>query len=863
MEYYQKSLKELFLELKSDSNGLKSTEAKNRLYRFGYNKISGTKKPSLFLKFLSQFKDILGIILLVAAFLALFIGDPRDAMVILAIVFINAIIGFVQEYKAEKILAVFKKHLPSMSKVLRDGRLQKIYTYQIVPGDILVLEEGDSVGADSRLIEAFDLKTNEFSLTGESVSQPKKVYEIKNPINILGVNNSVFMGTTIATGQARALVVKTGNESEFGRIAQKSQKIKEEPTPLQKELIHTGKTTAKIAILVAVFVLVLLTIFGRDLKESLLFALAAGVAMVPEGLPAAMSVALSLGAQRMLKKNALVKKLLHVESLGSVTAICTDKTGTLTTGVMTVNQIFPEAKKSPFKDLFIKAFILCNNASIKGQAIGDPVDIALLKYAEEQTKNFEKVQKTLPKVFEIPFSSKRKMMSVVVKEDNHFIVFTKGAPHELMKRCRLDQKTKQEFTEKIDEMANKGQKVIAAAYKDLGKNKNYHKDGIEKDLNFLGLIALLDPPREKVKEAIEMCEDAKIRVIMITGDYSLTAKTIGEKIGLVDEHTQIINGDELHKMDDEKLKNIISGDVLFARIDPEQKLRIIENLQEKGEIVAVTGDGVNDVPALVKADIGVAMGVIGTDVAKEAGDMILLDDHFATIVDAIKEGRRIFNNARKFVFYVFSSNSGELLAPLFGILLGLPLPLIAVQILAIDLGTDVFPSLALGVEKEDSGLMKGPPVSKSEKIMNPKMLTHLLEVGLVMGVMGIVVFLVTLYSGGWHWGEGLSTNSRLYFSATAAVYSTLVLCQVANAFSCRSRRESIFKIGLFSNIWLIYAEIISGIMLALIIFFPPLQRAFRIAPPPAFVWLLIFGSFFIFLLIFELRKKYLSRYSKH
>jgi len=647
--------------------------------------------------------------------------------------------------------------------------------------------------------------------------------------------------------------------TEFGKIATTSQEAKEAPTPLQKELSHAGKITLIIAISVAIFCVILFRLLGRELHESLLFAIAAAVAIVPEGLPAAVSIALSLGAQRMLKKKALVKKLLHVESLGSVSTICTDKTGTITTGEMSVTEIKMANNQKSTSDLFFNNLALCNNAEISEKPVGDPLEVALLKYYQKEKGNPLALRQKSNFIYEIPFSSKRKMMTVVYEKNGEVIVYSKGATLEILERCQLTIENKKTIITNNDQMAKRGLRVIALAAKKL-PDKNINKENLEENLNFLGLVGIEDPPRAGVKEAIKKCRRAQIKIIMITGDYSLTALAIGKQIGLANENTPVISGENLHNMDDEKLKKICEKEVIFARIDPAQKLRIVKVLQEMGEVVAVTGDGVNDAPALVKADIGISMGQIGTDVAKEAADMILLDDHFATIVNAIQEGRRIFDNAKKFVYYIFSSNAGELFAPLFGLILGLPLPLIATQILAIDLGTDVFPSLALGVEKEEPGLMEGTPRAKNERIMSFKMLSKLFRVGLVMAGLSLIVYLITLYKGGWKWGDSLTETNQLYRAATASVYTTLVFCQIANAFSCRNEKLSIFKIGLFSNLWLIWAEIISLFMLWAVIGLKPLQNIFKTAWPPAFSWIFIIASFFIFLLIEELIKK--SKYSK-
>jgi len=854
MVAYKKSLAEIYKELDCSSGGLTISEVKNRQKKFGKNRLGEIKKTPLVLKFFLQFKDLLVIILLIAALLALVAGEPRDALIILIIVFINAIIGFVQEYRAEQLLTALKKHLPSNSKVIRSGKTISIPTPDLVPGDILLVAAGDAIGADARLIESFDLKTNDFPLTGESELQPKRVHDITETKTLTEIDNMIFMGTSVAAGQAKAVVIATGMETEFGKIAKESQVVKEAPTPLQKEMTHTGKTVGKIAAVVALGSLgIFYFLLQRELHECVLFAIAAGAAVVPEGLPAAMSIALSLGANRMLKKNALVKKLLHVESLGSVTVICTDKTGTLTTGEMTIKEIYPKDLSGANKEMLYQTLALCNNATLDPKPLGEPIDLALLRFLLRQNPAALKIRDQ-KRIFEIPFSSDRKMMTVIYGKENQ-VAYTKGAVIEVLNCCNLGNDERKKILAQNDLYSKSGLKVLALADKKISPTGNFTEKNLEQDLEFLGLLALSDPPRPEVSLAIRTCKMAKIRVVMLTGDYDLTALQIAKEIGLADRSNSVVSGVDLHQMDDEKLKDILKIRTVFSRIEPMQKLRIVKCLQEMGEVVAVTGDGVNDVPALVKADIGVAMGRIGTDVAKEAADMILLDDNFATIVAAVREGRRIFDNAKKIVYYVFSSNSGELFVPLFGIIVGLPLPLLAIQILAIDLGTDVFPSLALGVEKEEGDVMKQPPYSQFEKIMDISMLWKLLGVGVVMGMMALAIYTITLYAGGWHWGEILLPDSKLYWMGTATVYTVLVFCQIANAFSCRSETDSIFKIGIFSNRWLLVAEVISAFLLWLVIGFPPLQNVFHTAWPNGLSWLLISASFFIFLTFVELWKK--------
>lgn len=857
MPDYQKSISTLFQELQTTEKGITDFEALIRLRKFGLNRLKNIKKSKLIFKFLSQFKDIMVVILGVAALLALIMGEPRDVVIIIIIILINALIGFIQEFKAERILAAFSKHLSSFSKVVRNGKIKKLLSSEIVPGDVIFLEAGDAVPADARIIEAFDLRVNEFSLTGESLPRPKSVCDISKEKPLADIENTLFMGTSVTEGEVKAIVTKTGMNTELGKIAEKVQTVKEELTPLQKELEYIGKTTVKIALVIVVSTLLLFYFLGKTPKESLLFAIAAAVAVVPEGLPAATSIALSLGAQRMLKEKALVKKLLHVESLGSVTTICTDKTGTLTTGQMTVVKIVPWGEKNS-TDLFLRNLVLCNNADA-AQKIGDPLEIALLQYVQTQHVDIESVQENHPEVFEIPFSSERKMMTTVCLVENNHHAYIKGASVAILKRSHLSQEEKDQVANTHDEMAASGLKVLALAYRDLGQRKDFNNFSIEEDLEFIGLVGLEDPPREGVAEALQSCREAGIKVYMVTGDNGLTALSIAKQIGLVEKNSEvkIITGDVLHQMDDETLRKTLKTEqVIFARIDPNQKLRIVKNLQELKEVVAVTGDGVNDAPALVKADIGVAMGEVGTEVSKEAADMILLDDHFATIVSAIQEGRRIFDNVKKFVFYVFSSNSGELFVALFGILAGLPLPLLAIQILAIDLGTDVFPSLALGVEEAERGIMKQSPRAKGERVMNVTMLIRLLAVGLTMAILALLVYFFVLYQGGWRYGQFFTESDFLYNRATASVYLVLVFCQVANAFSARTGKLSLKNI--LSNRWLVFGEAVSFTLLFSILYWPPLQSVFKVLPPSPIAWVFAVISFFIFLSLSEWIEKRLE-----
>jgi calcium-translocating P-type ATPase len=849
--HYQKTIEDLFSELQSSPEGIAEKEALLRTAKHGLNRLQKVKKTSILLKFLHQFYDILALILFIASILAYLTGGLNDALIIIGIILLNAIIGFVQEYKAERILAAFKKNLPSYSKVIRGGNLKRIFSINLVPGDIIVLEAGDIIAADARLFESFNLEVNEFSLTGESQTRTKD-YKIESAPNstLLDIKNCVFMGTEVVGGEAKALVVATGMETEYGKIAKFSQEIREESTPLQKEMMHTGRMVAKISLGVALFMLILLYFLGRDIKESMLFAIAAGVAMVPEGLPAAMSVALSLGARGMLKKKALVKTLYHAETLGSTTVICTDKTGTLTSGKLkVVSEYVPASLGS---SVFQKTLNHSIEPSANVEEIGDPLEKAMVEYLH--VKACLDIPEKDKRVLDIPFSSERKMMSSVWEEEGGKIVYSKGAVTEILNHCKLTASEREKIFLENDKMASSGHKVIALAFNNLSALAPIDRNSVEENLIFVGLLGFEDPPRKEVREALALCESAGIRVYMLTGDYKLTALSIAKEIGLAHNSTPVLSGEDLHKMDDNRLKEALKGGAIFAQIQAGQKLRIVQNLQEMGEIVAVTGDGVNDVPALVKGNIGIAMGKIGTEVTKESADMILLDDNFATIVKAIKEGRRIFDNAKKIIYYVFSSNSGELFAPLFGVLLGLPMPLIAIQILAIDLGTDVLPSLALSFEKEEVGIMQAKPRSSKGGIMNWTMVGNLLKTGLTMGILALIVFTLSLYIGGWRYGEAPTLSDINYKSALGASYATIVICQFANILSLRGQKISVWKNKITSNLWLIWAEIVSFILLFAILFAPILQKVFYTGPLKPVAWIGIVFAFFIFLIITEYRK---------
>jgi Ca2+-transporting ATPase len=839
MAYYNKKIEDVFTELDTSKKGLDSAEAARRLKKYGPNQLEKKKGITALTMFIDQFKSLLVIILILAAIVAALLGERNDAMIILFVVIANAIIGFTQEFRAEKSLEALMKMVSPMAKVMRNGKEEVIDAKDIVPGDILILEEGDKVAADVRIFETVELHTAEAALTGESSSQRKIPSVIHKTGSVIGdQKNMAFMGTNVSEGRGKAIVVETGMKTEFGRIAEMTQTIKTEKTPLQKELNKTGKfiSQAIVVICILVFAAVVLRAGTFDKAvffEAFLFAVALAVAAVPEGLPATVTIALALGVKRMVKKNAIVRKLNSVETLGSTSYICSDKTGTLTKNEMTVKEFFtdnkmfhtsgvgysPEGKiSSGGKELSKKEiqkmsllFIisaLCNNAHhIKKDEhwsiIGDPTEGCLIVNAKKAGFSIDDLQKDFVRVHENPFDSVRKSMSTVHKTAKKKIVFAKGAPEEIIDSCNrilingkvrpLTPKDKKDLLHKNKEMAEQALRVLAMAYKEISaKSTKYHVKDVENSLVFAGLVGMIDPPRPEAKPAIEECKKAGIKVVMITGDHGITARAIAQKIGLAGPGTTVLEGKDLPKISDEKLFHILKAPVIFARVSPKDKLRIVNVLESRGFVVAVTGDGVNDAPALKKASIGVAMGIVGTDVSKEASEMVLTDDSFASIVTAIEEGRSIYDDIQKFLRYLLSSNLGEIFTVFFGLLLNLPLPILATQILWVNLVTDLFPALALGVEPAEKGIMARPPRKPHQRMITKAKFFRWMFSGIVIatGVLGL--FIYYLHKGGWFAGA-----ESAYPKALTISFTTLVIYQLVNVYNCRSEHESVFKLGFF------------------------------------------------------------------
>lgn len=798
--------------------GISEKEAQRRLLKYGKNTMGRGKRFKVLFMFLRQFNDPLVWILITALFISgVLLSEWADAIAIAVILILNAVLGFVQEYRADKALQSLKKLTMPYCKVLRDGKIVKIPTEDVVPGDIVLVEAGDKIPADGRLIESIYLRVDESSLTGESVPVDKiiKPLKKKKDYTIGDLSNMVFAGTNVVKGRGKFIVTQTGLNTEIGKI----KKLLEEEggeTPLQKELKTLGKKLLVVCLGASALVFGLGIVRNIPVLEMFLVAISLAVASIPEGLPAAVTISLALGIKRMAEKNAIVKKLHAVETLGCTTIICTDKTGTVTENKMRVEKVVPVNNK---EDFLVNLFVLCNDSikDSKGKYMGDPTEIALIVYAEKKGKDFEKIRKKFPRVKENPFDSDRKMMSTLHKYGKKYLLVAKGAPEKIIslssfvgdERKKFSEKQKKLWLEKYQNLSAQGYRCLGFAYKIIS-----HLIIKEKNLIFAGLVAEVDPPRKEVKDAIEKCISAGIKVSMITGDYPFTARAIAERVGIKGD---IITGYELENMDEEKLKEKLKKVRIYARVSPEHKHRIVKILKMQEEIVAMTGDGVNDAPALKLADIGVAMGERGTDVAIEASDMILTDDNFATIVNAVEEGRGIFENIRKFVHFLISCNLSEVLTMVVASVIGMPIPLLPIQILWMNLITDGLPALALGNDPPSENLMAKPPRSKKEGILNFQELKNLLIYGIFLSIAVLIGFCIFL---------------KFYNveKARTVAFSVLVFSQLFHAFNFRVGKKNLFTKEIFKNRMLILAFLVSFLLQMLILYLPWTGYIFKTFP---------------------------------
>lgn len=879
MIWHQKAVGEILDKLGTSSNGLSTEEAARRLGEYGPNELQEKAKKTPFMMFLDQFRDFMIIVLIIAAIISGFIGDLTDTISIIVIVVLNAVIGFIQEYRAEKAMAALKKMAALSATIIRNGLSETVSASQLVPGDIIVLEAGKVVPADMRVMESAQLKVEEAALTGESEAVEKHANALNDESLPVGDRKNIaYKGTFVTYGRGSGVVVATGMKTELGKIAAMLQEEDEGKTPLQKRLASFGRKLAIAVLAICAIVFVIGVMRGEPTMLMLLTAISLAVAAIPEALPAVITISLALGAKKLVKQNALIRKLPAVETLGSVTYICSDKTGTLTLNKMTVEEIYVDGKimKGPrgqggkesrenhkrhlepsnprtLEPLFFTALALSNDSVLDkdGKVMGDPTETALFDIADRNGFNKEELEKELPRATEIPFDSDRKCMTTFhqgsrsqgVKESSEktnpslgpldprtlesfqYISFTKGAIEVLIDRSDnimtsegLKAIDREEILKISDRMAADGLRVLCIAMRKWDSlPDDMSAQNVEKGLTILGLTGMMDPPREEAKEAVSMCKTAGIKPVMITGDHPITARTIARRLGILEEDSKaIITGRELEKLSLEEFEERVEHIRVYARVAPAQKIKIVKALQDKGEFVAMTGDGVNDAPALKRADIGVAMGITGTDVSKEASHMILLDDNFATIVKAVKEGRRIFDNIRKFIKYTMTSNSGEIWTIFLAPFLGLRVPLLPIHILWINLVTDGLPGLALAAEPAEKGLMQRSPRHPKESIFAHGLGAHIVWVGLLMGVTCLFTQAWSIRTDHAHW--------------QTMVFTVLCLSQMGHVLAIRAEKDSLFRIGIFSNNYLLAAVALTFALQMATIYIPSLNPVFKTEP---------------------------------
>ena len=898
---------EAIRKLDTRMDGLSSEEVQNRLQEFGPNELKKEKRKSPVKLFLEQFTDILIIILLAATALSFAVGEVYDAIVIIVIVMACAVLGFTQEYKAEKALEALKKMTAPTATVLRDGKEVQLSTSDIVPGDIILLYTGDKVSADARLIEAINMKTDEASLTGESTPVRKDVKPLPEGTLVSDRRNTLFTGTVVVYGRGKAVVTSTGMNTEFGKIAKMVQVTKEEETPLEKRLGQVGKWLGIMSIAVCAAVAIFGIYKGREILDMILWAISLAVAAVPEALPAVVTGALAVGMYRMARENAIVRRLPAVETLGCTSVICSDKTGTMTKGEMTVQRIyvndktmkvtgvgyepqghflFEDKKLDPIKEkelhLLLKTAALCNDAKLEkeeGKWIvkGDPTEGALVVAAAKANLWKEEIEKDEPRINEIPFSSERKRMTTIHEAYGQSkIGYMKGAPEIVLEKCnkvytngklhKLTDGIRKQILAVNEAMAIQALRNLGFACKELPESTTSLSEEDEKDFVFLGIIGMIDPPRKEVKDAIYMCNKAGIKVVMVTGDHKLTAAAVAKALNLIgekeDEEDRVLTGAELDNLSDEEFEKIVDKIVIYARVSPEHKVRIVKDLRKKGYICAMTGDGVNDAPALKMSDIGIAMGITGTEVTKEASDMVLADDNFATIIKAVKEGREIYSNIKKYLTYLLRCNIMEILVmfiimmispePLFEMSSGMMPPSIAlttIQILWINLTTDGLPAIALGVDPGDPDLMERKPRNPKESIFTRDVKTYLIAVPVLMTV---------LLVGGYLFYQPWVSEHNL-IEARTQLFTAIVLMELANAVNARSLKHTVFKVGVFKNKFL-WIAILSSLGLQLTVLYTPmLHSLFDITYPEPFDWMVAIGFTLITFFSIEICKYVANR----
>ncbi len=865
--------------------GLSLEEAEKRLSEYGPNALKEPPARSILSMFIDQMKEVLVLILIVAAVISGLVGEWADSAVIMIIVVLNAVLGVYQEHKAEEALKALQKMTKPTAKVIRGGVISEVNVESLVPGDVVLLEAGDSLPADIRLTESVSMHANEAALTGESVPVEKDTAQIdQDEVGVGDRKNMGFMGTTITTGRGRGVVVATGMDTELGKIAELIQATPPETTPLQRRLGELGKIMGIMAGVIVVVVFITGLLRGEELLGMFMIAISLAVAAVPEGLPAVVTIVLALGVTRMSRRSAVVRRLPAVETLGTVTVICSDKTGTLTKNEMTVTHIYSNGQNyavtgvgyepdGHFKDdlgeavvplsnknlmFMLMGGLLCSDAELQKangtwRVIGDPTEGALVVAAAKTGLRKAELEKESPRLAEIPFDSGRKMMTTFYKIDDKIYSFTKGAPDILVARCskiargtaveQLTEDERKHLLEINSKWASNGERVLALAVREWSEvPEKPHSDQVENEMAFIGYFSMIDPARPEVKDAVDVSKGAGIRTVMITGDHRDTAVAIARELGIWQDGDHAVSGEQLQKMDDEELKQAVTDTTVFARVSPEDKLRIVTALKSHNHVVAMTGDGVNDAPALKRADIGVSMGITGTEVAKEASSMVLMDDNYATIVSAVEEGRTIYSNIRKSIHYLLSCNIGEIITIFTSILVGVGSPLTAIQILWLNLVTDGLPALALGVEPAESDIMKQTPRKPNEGVFAGGMGVKIVWQGIMIGLLALAVYLLAL-----SWGRTLP-------EAHTMAFSTMALLQLVHSFNARSMEHSIFNLGVASNRSLIYAFFASAALTAAVIFVPFLRGFFDTTLLRASDWAVVIGFALIPLVVVELLK---------
>ena len=888
MDWYKLGKEELLSNLESNQEtGLQNDEVELRLQKYGPNELEEEEGKSFFTKLKEQFSDFLILILIAAALISFLVGERVDAIVIMAIVFINALLGIYQEGKAEKSLEALKKMASPTAKVLRNGHVEVIPSSTLVPGDIVMLETGDIIPADLRLVESSNLKIEEASLTGESVPVEKEAdINFTEDTSLGDRTNMAYMSTIITYGRGKGLVVETGHGTEIGKIATAIQSFEDEATPLQKQLNQLGKYLGIATIIICLIVFGVGILQGRDLLEMFMISISLAVAAIPEGLPAIVTIVLSLGMNRMVKRHAIVKKLLAVETLGSTTVICSDKTGTLTQNEMTVVKVYTDGKilditgtgyepVGEFKqedesiepdsigdlETLLSIGILANDASLElgedgYKVVGDPTEGALVTLAGKANMTREDMNTSYPRIEEIPFDSARKMMTTFHDNyiDGKIVSFTKGAPDIIIDRCShismngkvlpFTDDLKEEVLKVNSQFSRNALRVLAGAYREYDAlPDDISPDNNEINMTFVGLTGMIDPPRPEAKEAIKLCKKAGIDTIMITGDYKETAFAIAKDLGMADHESQAMMGAELDKISDEELQEVVKDTKVFARVSPDHKVRIVSALKANGEITAMTGDGVNDALALKKADIGVSMGITGTDVAKNTAELILTDDNFASIVSAVEEGRIIYDNIKKFVYFLLSCNIGEILIVFISILMNLPVPFIAIQLLWLNLVTDSFPALALGMEAGDPDVMDREPRNARAPILDKPLLIRISIQSTAIAVASLLAYTTALRL----YPENLALSRTITFA-------TLILAELLRAYSSRSQKYLLHEIGFFSNRTMVLGTSVSFFLMLAVLYIPFMQPIFDTVTLGFEHWRLVLLFAFIPLVVGELYK---------